>query len=92
MVKFLTVLGDLETGEPLWVGLERKRETLDRFFVEALPPARRRAVWAVCVDMCEPVWLSLKEHVPHAKIVYDKFDVLRHTSCHRECETPHLGN
>ena len=27
-VKFLTVVSDLETGEPLWVGLERKRETL----------------------------------------------------------------
>jgi len=50
-VKFLTVVSDLETGEPLWVGLERKQETLDRFFAEALPPPRRRAVRAVCVDM-----------------------------------------
>jgi transposase len=53
-VKFLTVVSDLATGEPLWMGRERKRETLDRFFVEALPPARRRAVRAVCVDMWEP--------------------------------------
>jgi len=79
-VKFLTVVSDLETGEPLWVGLERKRETLDRFFAEALPPARRRAVRAVCVDMWEPFRLSLQEHVPHARIVYDKFHVLRHAS------------
>src|SRR5882724_8987847 len=78
--KFLMVVSDLETGEPLWVGLERKRETLDRFFAEALPPARRRAVRAVCVDMWEPFRLSLQEHLPHVRIVYDKFHVLRHAS------------
>jgi len=78
--KFLTVVSDLETGEPLWVGLERKQETLDRFFAEALPPARRRAVRAVCVDRWEPFRLSLQQHLPHAKIVYDKFHVLRHAS------------
>ncbi len=50
-IKFLTVVSDLETSEPLWMGLERKRETLDRFFTEALPPRRRRAVRAVCVDI-----------------------------------------
>ena len=79
-IKFLTVVSDLETGEPLWVGLERKQETLDRFFAEALPPARRRAVRAVCVDMWEPFRLSLAKHLPHARIVYDKFHVLRHAS------------
>lgn len=78
--KFLTVVSDLERGEPLWVGLERKRETLDRFFAEALPPQRRRAVRAVCVDMWEPFVQSLREHLPHARIVYDKFHVLRHVN------------
>jgi transposase len=79
-VKFLTVVSDLETGEPLWVGLERKRETLDRFFAEALPRRRRRTVRAVCVDMWEPFRLSLRQHLPHARLVYDKFHVLRHAS------------
>ncbi len=79
-VKFLTVVSDLDTGEPLWVGLERKRETLDRFFAEALPPTRRRAIRAVCVDMWEPFRLSLQEHLPHARLVYDKFHILRHVS------------
>jgi len=78
--KFLTVVSDLDTGEPIWVGLERKRETLDRFFAEALPPRRRRAVRAVCVDMWEPFMQSLRAHLPHARIVYDKFHVLRHVN------------
>ena len=30
--KFLTVVSNLQSGEPLWFGWERKRETLDRFF------------------------------------------------------------
>lgn len=79
-VKFLTVVSDLVRGEPIWVGQDRKRETLDRFFAEALPPARRRGVWAVCVDMWEPFRLSLETHLPHARLVYDKFHVLRHAS------------
>lgn len=78
--KFLTIVSDLETGEPLWAGRDRKRETLDRFFAEALPPARRRAVRAACVDMWEPFTQSLRTHLPHARIVYDKFHVLRHVN------------
>ncbi len=76
--KFLTVVSDLESGEPLWVGRERKRETLDRFFAEALPPEARGSIRAVCVDMWEPFVQSLRTHVPTARIVYDKFHVLRH--------------
>jgi len=30
--KFITVVCNLETGEPLWFGRERKKETLDAFF------------------------------------------------------------
>jgi transposase len=79
-VKFLTVVSNLETGEPLWLGEERKRETLDRFFAEALPRRRRRFVRAVCVDMWKPFVQSLRVHLPHARIVYDKFHVLRHAN------------
>jgi hypothetical protein len=34
--KFLTVVCNLETGEPLWFGRERKKETLDAFSQEEL--------------------------------------------------------
>ena len=30
--KFVTVVSNLESGEPLWFGRERKKETLDEFF------------------------------------------------------------
>ena len=37
--KFLTVVSNLETGEPLWFGRERKKETLDEFFRSQLSGA-----------------------------------------------------
>ena len=30
--KFITVVSNLESGEPVWFGRERKKETLDEFF------------------------------------------------------------
>ncbi len=78
--KFLTVVSNLGTREPLWMGRDRKRETLDRFFAEALPPPRRWRVRAVCVDMWEPFRQSLQAHLPRARIVYDKFHVLKHAN------------
>ena len=44
--KFMTVVCNLETGEPLWFGKERKKETLDDFFRRAASGRRsRRRVW-----------------------------------------------
>lgn len=76
----LTIVSDLELGEPIWAGPDRKRESLDRFFAEALPPRRRRAVRAVCVDMHEPFVQSIRTHLPTAAIVFDKFHVMRHVN------------
>lgn len=76
----LTIVSDLELGEPIWAGPERKQETLDRFFAERLPRRRRRSVLAVCVDMWEPFLLSLKKHLPRAAIIFDKFHVMKHVN------------
>ena len=40
--KFLTVVSNLETGEPLWFGKERKKETLDEFFRTQLRSGQRK--------------------------------------------------
>ena len=37
--KFVTVVSNLEIGEPMWFGRERKKETLDEFFRDAVEPA-----------------------------------------------------
>jgi transposase len=78
--KFLTVVCHLETGEPLWFGGDRKKETLDEFFRTELSAYRRRRIEACCVDMWEPFRLSLEEWVPPCRIVYDKFHILQHAN------------
>ena len=76
--KFLTVVTNLETGEPLWFGRERKRETLDEFFRTQLSGFQRSAIRAACVDMWEPFRQSLEQWTPNCRIVYDKFHILQH--------------
>jgi transposase len=78
--KFLTVVSNLETGEPLWFGNERKKETLDEFFRTELRSGQRKRIEAVCVDMWEPFRLSMEEWVPGCRIVYDKFHILQHAN------------
>jgi transposase len=78
--KFLTVVSNLETGEPLWFGKERKKETLDEFFRTQLRSGQRRRIEAACVDMWEPFRLSLEEWVPGCRIIYDKFHIIQHAN------------
>jgi transposase len=78
--KFLTVVCNLETGEPLWFGRERKKETLDAFFREDVTVRQRRAIEAACVDMWEPFRLSIEQWVPNCRIVYDRFHIMQHAN------------
>jgi transposase len=76
--KFLTVVSNLETGEPLWFGRERKKETLDEFFEKQLSRFQRSAIRAACVDMWEPFRQSIEQWLPQCRIVYDKFHIMQH--------------
>src|SRR5438132_735333 len=78
--KFLTVVCNLETGEPLWFGRERKRETLDEFFHSQLRSRQRKRIQAACLDMWEPFRQSIEYGAPQCKIVYDKFHILQHAN------------
>src|SRR5258708_4346825 len=78
--KFLTVVCNLETGEPLWFGNTRKKETLDEFFRSQLRPQQRQRIEAACVDMWAPFRLSIEEWAPQCKIVYDKFHIIQHAN------------
>jgi transposase len=79
-MKFVTVASNLESGEPLWFGHERKKETLDTFFRDELSAARRSRIQAACVDMWEPFQSSIEQWLPRCAIVYDKFHIMRHAN------------
>ena len=78
--KFLTVVSNLETGEPLWFGQDRKQETLDEFFRTELSGLQRGRITAACVDMWEPFTTSILSWAPECRIVYDKIHVMQHAS------------
>jgi transposase len=78
--KFVTVVSNLETGEPLWFGWERKKETLDGFFRSELSARQRPRIESACVDMWEPYSASIREWATNCSIVYDKFHIMQHAN------------
>jgi len=79
-MKFITVVSNLDTGEPLWFGPDRKQETLNEFFRTQLSATQRKRVQAACVDMWQPFTNSIAQWARNCRIVYDKFHVLQHAN------------
>ena len=74
--KFLTVVSNLQTGEPVWLGRDRRKETLDEFF-QTLSRFQRNAIVAICLDMWKAFRKSILQWAPQARLVYDKFHILQ---------------
>jgi transposase len=70
----------LESGEPLWFGQDRKKETLDEFFQTELSKRQRGQITAACVDMWAAFSASIQQWAPNCAIVYDKFHVMQHAN------------
>ena len=69
---YATCVMDLETGEVLWVGNGRSKEDFRRFFNE-VEPSFIADVKAVAMDMNASYHLLVKEFLPEAQIVYDRY-------------------
>jgi transposase len=78
--KFLSVVCNLETREPLWFAQERKKESLAGFFQTELGARPRRGIQAAWVDLWEPYRLSIEQWAPHCQIIYDKFHIRQHAN------------
>ncbi len=78
--KFLTVASNLESGEPLWFGRERKKENLDGFLQQELTARQRKGIEAACVDMWLPWRQSIEQWAPGCRIIYDKFHIMQHAN------------
>ncbi|MBS1824710.1 MAG: ISL3 family transposase [Acidobacteria bacterium] len=78
--KFVTVVSNLESGEPVWFGEDRKKETLDGYFRTELSRSQRHRIEAACVDMWAPFQRSIEEWAPKCMLVYDRFHVMQHAN------------
>lgn len=72
--KYLTVVHDLDLGKVIWIGIDRKKETLDNFFKELGEGWRK--VKVVVLDMWDP-YISSVEGNTRADIVFDKFHIAK---------------
>jgi len=73
--RYMTVVIDYVTGRVVWMGKDRKKETLDAFFA-GMSDAQKASVEAVAMDMWRGFVASVQEAVPHAKIVFDLFHMV----------------
>ncbi|MDQ2667469.1 MAG: ISL3 family transposase [Gemmatimonadota bacterium] len=72
------VVSDLVRRRPIWFGGEdRSAASLDQFFAWLGPPKSARVQLAV-MDMWRAFSASTHSNAPKAKILFDKFHVLRH--------------
>jgi len=74
------VVSDLELKRPIWFGgKDRSEESMDEFF-RWLGPEKCRQIRLAVMDMWKPFRHSTLTagHAPQARIVFDKFHVLRH--------------
>lgn len=74
--RYMTVVADHETGRVVWLGKDRKAETLKAFF-EEMTAAQKQALQAIAMDMWRPYIKAVEESVPHIKIVFDLFHVVQ---------------
>lgn len=72
--KYLTTVADPLTGQIVWAKKGKSSETLNTFF-EELGEKRCLAIGFVTIDMSEAYISSVRENLPHAQIVFDRFHV-----------------
>jgi transposase len=77
--EYITVVNDLDQNKVLWVGDDRRKQTLSVFYAELGVEGCER-LELVAMDMWAPYISSTREHVPDAdqRIVFDKFHIAQH--------------
>ncbi len=75
---YLTVVYDLERRVLLWVGDDRTEEAVKPFFTKEMGPRRCRTLQVVCMDMWATYAKLVREHAPNAKILFDRFHIVKH--------------
>ena len=69
---YATCVMDLEEGDVLWVGMGRSKDDFRKFF-EEYDLSLLSEVKAVAMDMNASYHILFEEHLPQAKIVYDRY-------------------
>ncbi len=78
-LRYQTLDSNLARRRVVWVGKEREEATLQRFFAW-LGKRRARAIQVVCCDMWRPYLAVVRQAVPSAMVVFDRFRLTRYAT------------
>jgi len=76
---YMTVVYDMVNGHLIWVETGRTAEVFSSF-LKQLPETTGAAIEAVAMDMGPAYQKSVRECLPHADIVFDRFHVMKNYS------------
>lgn len=76
--KFVTIVSNLETGVPLWIGYGRGSETL-KSWLNTLDATQKAEIRLFACDMHEPFKKAIRDDsaLAHVAIVHDPFHVIK---------------
>jgi transposase len=76
--KYVTIVSNLETGEPLWIGKGRAEATLRRW-LESLSREQKSAIQLFAMDLHRAYWNAVDgvTGLEHVAIVHDPFHVMK---------------
>jgi transposase len=75
--KLYTVISDLQTGQVIGLSCGHQQVSLDGFFTR-MGKAFCSKIEVVCIDMWKAFKGSVNQYCPQAKIIYDKFHIIKH--------------
>jgi len=75
---FVTVVSNLQTGEPLWIGEGRSEATV-ALWLATLTDEEKARLTLVAMDMHRPFWNAIKADakLAHVAVVHDPFHVMK---------------
>jgi transposase len=77
---YAIVVADLDQQRPIWLGGQGRSEEDMKLFFDTLGTERCKTIGLAVMDMWKPYRNVTTQQAPGARIVFDKFHVLRHLS------------
>lgn len=76
--KYVTIVSNLETGEPVWIGYGRSEKTLRRW-LQSLSDEQKRTIELFAMDLHRAYWNAVDgvRGLEHVAIVHDPFHVMK---------------
>lgn len=72
------VVSDLDRRRPIWVGGQGRTEADFDLFFAALGAKKTARIQLAAMDMWKPFRASLTRNAPQARVLFDKFHIMRH--------------